>query len=101
VRLLVEVAGSRARVAVEDSGPGIPAAERKAIFERFHRATDQAGGAGLGLAIGNAVVQTTSGRWEISDVPGGGARVAVSWELTRRPRPDRRRETAPSAAPLR
>ena len=37
---------------VEDDGPGIPAAERERVFERFYRAKGTAGeGSGLGLAI--------------------------------------------------
>jgi two-component system sensor histidine kinase TctE len=39
-------------LAVEDNGPGIPLAERKLVFERFHRAASpQEEGCGLGLAI--------------------------------------------------
>lgn len=37
---------------VEDDGPGIPAAERERVFERFYRGKGTAGeGSGLGLAI--------------------------------------------------
>ncbi|MFY9314869.1 MAG: sensor histidine kinase N-terminal domain-containing protein [Burkholderiales bacterium] len=37
---------------VEDDGPGIPAAERERVFERFHRVAGTPGtGSGLGLAI--------------------------------------------------
>lgn len=37
---------------VSDTGPGIPAAERERVFERFHRLADSDGsGSGLGLAI--------------------------------------------------
>lgn len=36
---------------VQDDGPGIPAAERERVFERFYRRSVQGSGAGLGLAI--------------------------------------------------
>jgi hypothetical protein len=71
--------GNRVRLAVDDSGPGIPAAERSRIFDRFRRATDQPGGAGLGLAIANSVVSATGGRWTIGDSPLGGASLGVLW----------------------
>ena len=71
--------GNRVRLVVEDSGPGIPSDERHRIFDRFHRASDLPG-AGLGLAIADAVVRLTHGRWEIgSSVQLGGASLAVSW----------------------
>ncbi len=71
--------GNRIRLAVDDSGPGIPPTERPRIFDRFHRATDRPGGAGLGLAIANSVVQATGGRWIIGDSPLGGMSMGVSW----------------------
>jgi two-component system, OmpR family, sensor histidine kinase CiaH len=71
--------GRRVRLTVDDSGPGIPADQRERVFDRFHRATDAAGGAGLGLAIGDAIVRATNGRWQLGVSPHGGASVSVSW----------------------
>ena len=71
---------NRIVLVVEDSGPGIADDERDRIFDRFHRASDKQGGAGLGLAIADAIVQATSGRWRVDSPPGGGARMAISWE---------------------
>ena len=78
----VSVVPERTRISlvVDDSGPGIPEDERTRIFDRFHRATAEQGGAGLGLAIADAIVRATSGRWRVEGAPGGGARMAVSWE---------------------
>jgi signal transduction histidine kinase len=80
-RIVVTVAGDETQVAlrVDDSGPGIPAAERSRIFERFHRADGAEGGAGLGLSIADAIVRDTRGRWEVGESPHGGARMVVRW----------------------
>jgi two-component system sensor histidine kinase CiaH len=79
VDLTVNRASGRVHLVVDDSGPGIPEDQRERIFDRFHRATEGPGGAGLGLAIGQAIVQATGGRWEVGRSPAGGARMAVSW----------------------
>jgi signal transduction histidine kinase len=79
VSVRVTAEGRRIRLTVDDSGPGIPAAERSRVFDRFHRATDMPGGAGLGLAIADAIVHVTGGRWHIGTSPAGGASVSVSW----------------------
>ena len=77
----VSVVSDRTRIAliVDDTGPGIPEAERARIFDRFHRASAEQGGAGLGLAIADAIVRATNGRWRVEGAPSGGARMAVSW----------------------
>lgn len=53
------------RVAVKDSGPGIPADQLSLIWERFHRADSsrsrQDGGTGLGLAIVRSIVEAHGG----------------------------------------
>ena len=79
VDITVRRDGGRVRLVVEDSGPGIPDDQREQIFDRFHRATEKPSGAGLGLAIGQAIVQATGGRWEVGRSPAGGARMSVSW----------------------
>ena len=56
----------RALIKVRDNGPGIPAAQRKTLFERFTRGdssrTRATGSTGLGLAIVQAVVQSHGGK---------------------------------------
>ena len=83
VRLTVErVAPDKLRFAVLDDGPGIPTAERERVFERFHR-TDPArsravGGAGLGLAIVEAIVEAHGGQVRATDAGNGaGARIEL------------------------
>ena len=72
VRIGVRAHGSRVSLTVEDSGPGVTEADRPRLFDRFHRATGQGAGAGLGLAIGNSIVCSTGGRWHVGDSPLGG-----------------------------
>ena len=79
VRIQVRAQGNRASLTVEDSGPGIPEAERPLLFDRFHRAIEHGSGAGLGLAIGDSIVRSTGGRWHVGDSPLGGALMSVSW----------------------
>jgi two-component system sensor histidine kinase CiaH len=79
VRVTVNGDGGRIQLTVDDAGPGIPEKERARIFDRFHRATEEGGGAGLGLAIADAIVRATNGRWRIGSSPAGGASMSVSW----------------------
>jgi two-component system sensor histidine kinase CiaH len=81
--IVVSVANAdrRARLTVDDSGPGIPDDRRDQVFDRFHRDTSEPGGTGLGLAIADAIVRATSGRWLIETSPQGGARMSVSWPI--------------------
>jgi signal transduction histidine kinase len=80
IRIGVRAHGSRISLTVEDSGPGIPEADRPRLFDRFHRATGQGSGAGLGLAIGNSIVRSTGGRWHIGDSSLGGVLMMVTWK---------------------
>jgi signal transduction histidine kinase len=87
--------GGRVALRVDDSGPGIPEEQREAVFDRFHRASDNSTGTGLGLAIADSVVQATEGTWDIGVAELGGARMEVSWRrvTARRSRPNNSQET--------
>jgi signal transduction histidine kinase len=65
---------------VTDTGPGIPAAERERVFDRFHRrAAAQAEGTGLGLAIVKSIAGHHGARVVLGDAPGVGLHVAVEF----------------------
>jgi signal transduction histidine kinase len=69
-------------VTVDDDGPGIPAADRERVLDRFVRLADararDEGGGGLGLAIVAELVAAHGGGVAIADAPLGGARVTVT-----------------------
>jgi signal transduction histidine kinase len=61
------------RVAVEDTGPGIPAAQRERVFRPFVSG-DSGGGTGLGLAIAKELSTALGGRIDLRSQVGRGSR---------------------------
>ena len=70
------------RVEVIDHGQGIADADKPLVFDRFYRATATRAlpGSGLGLAIVKQFADDHNAVVAITDTPGGGATVAVSFE---------------------
>jgi signal transduction histidine kinase len=78
VTVSVSQSGSWVELAVTDDGPGIPEADRERAFDRFARlddartrCDDDAGGAGLGLAIVRATAQSHAGTAHLESAPDG------------------------------
>lgn len=69
--------GADSVFAVEDSGPGIPAASRQAVFSRFVRLDEKTAGSGLGLAIVRDIALAHHATVALSDMAGGGLRAEV------------------------
>ncbi len=82
VRLLLRVDAARRTAVLEvcDDGPGIPAADRERVFERFTRLDDarsrDEGGSGLGLAIARDIATRLGGSLTVEDAPAGARLVA-------------------------
>lgn len=72
VTVSVRREGRQAEMTIVDAGPGIPAAERERVFERFHRvAGDVTPGSGLGLSIAKAIVERHGGVITLGDARSG------------------------------
>jgi PAS domain S-box-containing protein len=73
VDVCVERESGRIRFSVRDRGPGIPAAEREHVFEKFYRLdpdhSQGVGGSGLGLYICRQLVSSMHGRIWVESVP--------------------------------
>ena len=74
--------GKIVRLWVDDCGPGIAAAERKNVWEPFHRLggtlDDSTGGAGLGLSIVRDLATAMDATAELSATPAGGTRFTLA-----------------------
>jgi two-component system OmpR family sensor kinase len=69
------------RLTVSDDGPGIPAAERARVFDRFYRRAGTAPpGSGLGLSIVRTIAEGHGASISLADGPAGkGLTVSVSF----------------------
>jgi len=68
VRVEATAAAGQVAVAVADEGPGVPAADREAIFTPFFTTKEQ--GTGLGLAIARQFTEAHGGRLTVEPVLG-------------------------------
>jgi len=75
------VEAGEAHLWVRDHGPGVADADRRRIFQRSARggavAAQPSSGAGLGLAIVQAIAEAHHGRVELATGDGRGARFTV------------------------
>jgi signal transduction histidine kinase len=85
VDVSLAVVGSTVRLAISDDGPGVPAAARERIFERFVRVDDarsrQLAGTGLGLSIVAAVAARHGGSVRLLDGDGDGDGAGATFVL--------------------
>lgn len=87
----------RVVLSVEDDGPGVPEADREAIFRPFFTTKPAGQGTGLGLSISAEIVRTHGGRIIVDSHPRGGAVFRI--ELPSLAASDRAREPQASADP--
>jgi two-component system sensor histidine kinase TctE len=75
VNLALANGAAYAQLVMEDSGPGIPAAEREKVFEPFYRALaagdSNPGGTGLGLSIVRDILNLHQGQIRLSEGANG------------------------------
>ena len=74
--------GAELRLSVIDHGPGIPAADRTRVFERFvqldQSSTRRQGGTGLGLHLCKQLADLIDGHMTLEETPGGGCTFALT-----------------------
>jgi len=81
IRIGATARDGMAMVWVEDSGPGVSPEDAERIFERFGtagQAREPNGGAGLGLAIVQAIAEAHGGSVRLRSSPGNGARFEIA-----------------------
>jgi two-component system sensor histidine kinase TctE len=77
--ITIRIFGETARLEIEDDGPGIPAAQRERVFERFYRLpqNSHSEGSGLGLSIVQALGRRMAASVSLETPAGGKGVMAV------------------------
>jgi len=85
VQLSCSCDGTQATLLLDDSAPGVPAADLPRLFEPLYRAdasrSRRSGGSGLGLSICRAIVASHGGRITAAASPLGGLRLQIALPL--------------------
>ncbi|MGC8795308.1 MAG: ATP-binding protein, partial [Bryobacteraceae bacterium] len=99
-----DASGVLIRIAVEDTGPGIPQDKQGRLFESFarldHPGLPRVPGAGLGLAISKRLVEWMGGQIGFHSRPGQGTTFWIQLRLPLAGPPEQTPATAPPEAPL-
>ena len=82
VDVSVDVSPSGTEIRVADTGIGIPSQDIPRVFERFYRADNSrsraTGGAGIGLSIAKAIVESHGGTISAASQPGRGSEFLIT-----------------------
>jgi two-component system sensor histidine kinase KdpD len=82
IEIAAQVKDRRVEIHIADSGPGLPPGSEARVFEKFFRGVDAPSdgrrGAGLGLAICQAIAEAHGGRISAHNRPAGGAEFVLS-----------------------
>ncbi len=91
VSVAAQVLNGRARIAVDDQGPGIPLGDRDRVWQGFYRLPREArsavAGSGIGLAVVRSLATEMGGRTWVEDTDTGGARFVVELASENRGQP--------------
>ncbi len=79
ISVVIAAENGACRIAIADSGPGIPAEIRDKLFTPF--VTTKARGTGLGLSTVKRLVEAHQGRIRVDSPPGGGTTVTIDLPL--------------------
>jgi two-component system sensor kinase FixL len=79
ISIVIAAENGACRIAIADSGPGIPAEIRDKLFTPF--VTTKARGTGLGLSTVKRLVEAHQGRIRVDSPPGGGTTVTIDLPL--------------------
>jgi two-component system sensor histidine kinase KdpD len=89
VEVRAQVIGSEVTVQIIDHGPGIPADQREALFDKFSRwrpiGYDDRTGTGLGLFICRGIARAHGGEATLDEAPGGGTILRIRVPAEERP----------------
>ena len=77
IEVLLEPAGSRARIVVDDDGPGLTAVQREQVARRGQRLDESKPGSGLGLSIVVELARLYGGALNLGTAPIGGLRAEL------------------------
>jgi two-component system sensor histidine kinase BaeS len=85
LKIIPELTAGELVINFDDSGPGVPQASLRRLFDRLYR-VDKArsraqGGSGLGLAICKSITECFGGRIEASQAPSGGLRIILAFPV--------------------
>lgn len=83
VTVRVRASEGRARIEVEDTGPGVPESMRERVFEPFVTTKDVGEGTGLGLAVCRGVVEAAGGTIVVDGSYTRGARIVIELPLAK------------------
>jgi two-component system sensor histidine kinase KdpD len=85
VRVEADSVAGHVELRVVDRGPGIPPAQRTAVFQPFQRLGDGPGaqqhGVGLGLAVARGFTESMGADLRLEDTPGGGITALFTFPL--------------------